>query len=247
VEALEAQDKEHTSVVARLSADKAFLAKDLEEARGQLKELGLSTQVKLGDLSKLLDASSVKVSGLEEELRAAKSKLDMSAEELAGLKKSREDLLELMESSQRVNRQLEKTKAEAEAHLAIQAKHLQPLCGGVLQTLSALGLPVDPVPAASLSGIISWLTDTVGKLEALPEVLAKKVTTDGEKIADIIGNTILPRVEHLYPNFPFELLFEKFEEDDEGRAAEAAARAAAAPAIASLKRRMKRKPLAPGA
>ena len=50
------------------------------------------------------------------------------------------------------------------------------------------------------------------------------------------ANTVLPRVYHLAPEFPFARLFEDYEEDADRRAA----LAAAAPLIEELLRRLRR-------
>jgi hypothetical protein len=71
-------------------------------------------------------------------------------------------------------------------------------------------------------------------------MLKKRLATEGERIIEIIGATILPRVHRLVPSFPFLRLFEGFGDTKEGKDAQDTARAAVAHIFVDLKRRVTR-------
>ena len=79
-----------------------------------------------------------------------------------------------------------------------------------------------PVPERSISGISTFFSDLSGQLMGLPDALAARAQREGRQIIDAIARLILPRVRHLAPDFPFDVLlddFEKKEEEDEATAA----------------------------
>jgi hypothetical protein len=59
-------------------------------------------------------------------------------------------------------------------------------------------------------------------------MLKQRLMVEGEHIVKIVSVTILPRVHHLAPSFPFLRLFEGFGDTKEGKDARDAARAAVA-------------------
>jgi hypothetical protein len=65
-----------------------------------------------------------------------------------------------------------------------------------------------------------------------------------EDIVNLVGNLILTRVHLFVPNFPFTQIFERFNDDAAGRAAEETAQAAVAGVVAQLLLRVTRR--APG-
>jgi hypothetical protein len=77
----------------------------------------------------------------------------------------------------------------------------------------------------------------MGQLETLLEMLKQTLKADGERIVEIVGTTILPRVHHLTPQFPFRRLFEGFGDSGAGWATQHAARDAVAHVVADLKKR----------
>jgi hypothetical protein len=76
----------------------------------------------------------------------------------------------------------------------------------------------------------------VGKLEVLNLRVIETLKHEGAEIAGQLACAILPRVQFLAPNFPFDQLFDGFEDGDDRIAAEAAI----AKYIADAKERMKR-------
>jgi hypothetical protein len=48
-------------------------------------------------------------------------------------------------------------------------------------------------------------------------MLKQRLAAEGEHIVEIFGATILPRVHHLTPSFPFPSLFEGFGDTREGK------------------------------
>jgi hypothetical protein len=49
-------------------------------------------------------------------------------------------------------------------------------------------------------------------------MMKQRLKVEGERIDEIFGVTILPRVHHLAPSFPFPCLFESFGESKEEKA-----------------------------
>jgi hypothetical protein len=69
--------------------------------------------------------------------------------------------------------------------------------------------------------------------------------TEGERVANLVGNLILTRVHRFAPNFPFARIFEIFEDDAVGRAAKDTAQAVVAEVVTQLLLRVNRR--VPGA
>jgi hypothetical protein len=69
-------------------------------------------------------------------------------------------------------------------------------------------------------------------------MLKWKLKAGGERIIEIVGNTILPGVHHLALGFPFQCLFEGFGDNKAGWAVQQAARPAIAHVVTDLKKRV---------
>jgi hypothetical protein len=91
-------------------------------------------------------------------------------------------------------------------------------------------------PDGPVSELALWYADVRKQLGALPGMLKQRLAAEGEHIVKIIGATILPRVHHLAPNFPFPCLFEGFGDTTEGKDARDTPRAAGAHVLTDLKR-----------
>jgi hypothetical protein len=85
------------------------------------------------------------------------------------------------------------------------------------RALAELQLLPSPVPAGSILKIALWYADVLKQLETLPGKLRQRLEAEGERIADIVGITILPRVHHLAHGFPFKRLFKAFGDHMRGR------------------------------
>jgi hypothetical protein len=91
------------------------------------------------------------------------------------------------------------------------------------QALVTLGLDLPNVPSSPLPGISLWYVDVMERVNSLPERPRQTLQMEGERIVDIIGNTILPRVYFFAPSFLFAQIFKRFGEDPAGKATEEAA------------------------
>jgi hypothetical protein len=67
-------------------------------------------------------------------------------------------------------------------------------------------------------------------------MLKQRLETKGERIVEIVGATILPRVHHLAPSSPLPCLFEGFGDSQEGKDAQDTTRTAVAHVVTDLKR-----------
>jgi hypothetical protein len=154
--------------------------------------------------------------------------LETSGARVAALEVALGDAHKLLEVARAEGRQASEARLKLEAQVEADATNLRQTTERMAQALVELRLLPSLVPAGPVSYIALWYADTLKQLGALPRMLKQRLMVEGERIVKIVGVTILPRVHHLAPSFPFLCLFEAFGDTKEGKDARDAARAAVA-------------------
>ena len=88
--------------------------------------------------------------------------------------------------------------------------------------MPAIGLTPLPVQDLNAASLLTFFTNLVGQLAALPDVLVACARREGRQVVEATERLILLRVRLLAPNFPFAALLEEFitlEEKNEATAA----------------------------
>ena len=116
------------------------------------------------------------------------------------------------------------------------ASKLQRVATLLEAAMPSLGIEVPPADDTSTDSLFDFVVGAIGRLEALPLVFDQAMKRSVDAAVTAAANTVLPRVYHLAPEFPFARLFEDYEEDADRRAV----LAATAPIIEELLRRLRR-------
>jgi hypothetical protein len=177
---------------------------------------------------------------LEGNLRAATVSLEASGARVAALEVALGDAQKLLEVARTEGKQASEAQLKLEAQVKADATNLRQTAERMAQALVDLRLLPSLVPASPVSEIALWYAHALRQLGALHRMLKKRLAAEGERIVEIVGATILPRIHHLVPSFPFLCLFEGFGDTKEGKDARDTARAAVAHVLVDLKRRVTR-------
>jgi hypothetical protein len=118
----------------------------------------------------------------------------------------------------------------------IDADRLLHVAQSVRVVMETVDLPPGELDNEGVASISKFFADMVGKLEALNLRVVARLEHEGKDIARQLASIILPQVHYLTPDFPFHLLLDDFEDDED----HVAAKAAVATYIAEVKEMMKR-------
>ena len=69
--------------------------------------------------------------------------------------------------------------------------------------MPSLGIEMSPIDDSSMASLFDFIVGAIGRLEALPLVFDQAMKRSVDAAVTAAANTILPRVYHLAPEFPF--------------------------------------------
>jgi hypothetical protein len=88
--------------------------------------------------------------------------------------------------------------------------------------MEMVDLPLGKIDDRGVASLSKFFVDMVGKLEVVNLRVIERLMHEGTEIAGQLAGAILPRVHFLTPDFPFNQLFDYFEDDDDRIATEIA-------------------------
>jgi hypothetical protein len=92
-------------------------------------------------------------------------------------------------------------RIEAEGLMQSTSRVLHGLVIRTRRSLEMLGLNPPAIPSNDQAGVCLWFSDVMGRINSLADVLRQRRQTEGERIVEMVGYTILPRVHH-FPQLP---------------------------------------------
>jgi hypothetical protein len=101
----------------------------------------------------------------------------------------------LLEDACTEGKQASEAQRKLEAHAEADAASLCQTAERMAQAQEELRLLPSPVPAGPISEIALWYADALRQLGALLGMLKQRLAAEREHIVEIIGATILPRVQ----------------------------------------------------